>query len=114
MSETSKLQKEYNFEKCPACGTVSGLAGQIEAELKAAKKIPDDAKFAMSLIQAPFRNPKAPPVFGQKYPIAKAMLEVCTNCGAIYAIHAEVGEMSYELSAPQVRRFGANPGFGQG
>lgn len=88
------------FEKCPTCGSKKWLLKTLAQEAIDAGSVPADFKpQPMVMMTQPMRNPTKPPIFGFRYPNAVVCLDVCLECGAVFA--AKVLKAFLELGVDQ-------------
>ncbi len=102
----TQFQLPADYPKCPVCGHDRRIANTIAQREKAKGRMPADMNIAAASFTCPMANPKTPPVYGQKYPVVRMMLDACCQCGTVWVVHAEEGEMSFSVNNSQLKQFG--------
>ena len=91
------------FNACPVCQSKRGCAGMVaEAEQKA-HRMSENINGAAGMIQNVIMDPNRPIVFSVK--LLSSFLEVCYDCGTVYAKHVTVSDQKMDIKPPN----GNNP-----
>ena len=101
--------KPLEFSVCPHCGG-EGIAKSIADEEKARGAMGQDANAALQVLQAVIADPRKPIL---SVPLVVAMVDICSKCGALYAVRVEKKMVTLPpLAPPQKPRRDAPFGFG--
>lgn len=98
-----ELVKE--FKKCPACGSNLGFMKKLAKRVKKKGWMDEEFHFWMQIHQGvvkqatPAMDAKIP--MGSTLPAYKICLEVCQECGCVYAGRIYEGEAAKTLTAPK-------------
>jgi len=103
------------FEKCPVCGSTRRFAGSIGDEQKGKGQMGQDLPVGVWEFAGPLFDPRLVSKFlvGSKVPTIRVTIDVCLDCGTIYAVRLERGEASLRAVVAQPPQ-GQPPGFPPG
>ena len=83
----SEINKEIVFKSdiCPICGGTNSLMGNLWNKQAEKMNNPPVGQAALVMAQALAMDPSKPPLFGALVPQGTAILDVCTDCGVVFA-----------------------------
>jgi len=84
------------FSKCPVCGSTRRFAESVAAEQKGKGLMGKDLPVGVWEFAGPLFDPRMATkmILGTKVPTVRAVIDVCLDCGAVYAVRLERGEAS--------------------
>lgn len=101
------------FDKCPNCGSTRRLAGEVAEEQVEKGLMGQDLKYGLYQMAGPILDPRQvnKMLVGTKVPTVSALVDQCLDCGTIYAVRSERGEVPLKtvVAAPPPGQF--PPGF---
>jgi len=83
------------FDKCPACGSTRRWADEVAKEQIEKGVMDAGLKYGIYQVGGPILDPRRTNkmLVGSKVPVILALLDVCLDCGALYAVRLERGEV---------------------
>ena len=86
------------FDKCPGCGSTNRLAGSVADEQKAKGLLGEDWKLGIYQMGGVIVDPNKvnQMLVGTKVPVVSALVDVCMDCGMIFAVRLVRGEKSLQ------------------
>lgn len=84
------------FDRCPACGSTRRLAGSVAEEQIEKGQMGTGWKYGLYRMGGPILDPKKVNqlLVGTRIPTVTALLDVCLDCGTVYAVRLERDETS--------------------
>jgi len=75
------------FDKCPVCGSENRLMKKLlDDEILAGRRDKDEqGQACLQMLTASVMDPLKPPIIGALIPAGTAVIDVCLQCGTIYA-----------------------------
>jgi hypothetical protein len=100
------------FDKCPNCGSTKRYAESVADEQREKGLIGEGLKFGIYQVGGPIFDPRKvnKMLVGSKVPVILALLDVCLDCGALYAVRLERSEVPLRVVVAQPPP-GQPPGF---
>lgn len=117
----NKQQIIAEFDKCPNpnCGSTKKLAGDVAAEELKKGHMEEGLKYGLFELGGPILDPRKVNrmLVGTKVPTVSALVDCCTECGMIYAVRIQRGEVPLKVlvggppgqSPPGIRPPGMKP-----
>ncbi len=102
--EKDFARKEYC---CPICKSTKSWLGMGEEFARSKRYFTGPGEFALPIMPAAMADPNNPPPFF--WPILSYVIDICYDCGCIYAKHVELVKQPVSLK-PGKDQFGG-PGF---
>jgi len=92
---SDKQQIIAEFDKCPNCGSTKRLAGSVAEEQKEKGLMGEGLKFGLYQMAGPILDPRKvnQMLVGTMIPTISALVDACLDCGIIYAVRLERGEV---------------------
>jgi len=86
------------FDKCPNCGGTRRLAGEVDEEQIEKGAMEPGLKYGLQQVGGPILDPrKASQILvGTRVPAVFVLLDVCMDCGTLYAVRLERGEAALQ------------------
>lgn len=96
--------KVLKFDHCPACGLDNRLVGTLQKKEKAAGHMRPNVEFYVNTIPGVIADKalEGSRLVGSTAPGYSISLDVCTNCGCMYAVKIDIGEVKMSI-LPQRR-----------
>ena len=109
----NKQQIIAEFEKCPNCGSTRRLAEEVAVEQREKGMMGKGLKYGLHQLGGPILDPRRvnKMLVGTKIPTVTALLDVCLDCGTIYAVRLERGEVPLGAVVAQPPPGQPPPGF---
>lgn len=109
----NKQQIVAEFDKCPNCGSTRRFAGEVAEEQKEKGAVGEGLKFGLQQVGGPIMDPRkiSQTLVGAKVPVVTALLDVCMDCGTIYAVRLERGEVPLRAVVAQPPKGQPPPGM---
>ena len=91
----NKQQIIAEFDCCPQCGSTRRLAEEVAEEQREKGMMGKGLKYGLHQLGGPILDPRRvnKMLVGTKVPTATALLDVCLDCGNVYAVRLERGEV---------------------
>jgi len=91
------------FDKCPVCGSTRRFAGSVADEQIEKGVMGKGLKYVIFQMGGPILDPRkvTQMLVGTKVPTVSALPDVCLDCGAIYAVRLERGEVPLRVVVAQ-------------
>jgi len=101
----NKQQIIAEFDKCPHCGSTRKFAEEVADEQREKGLMGKGLKVGIFQMAGPVADPSkiSQMLVGTKVPIISALLDVCMDCGTLYAVRLERGEASLSAIMAQPR-----------
>jgi hypothetical protein len=108
----NKQQIIAEFDKCPACGSTRRFAESVAAEQKEKGLMGQDLPVGVWEFAGPLFDPRMinKMLVGSKVPTIRVTIDACLDCGTIYAVRVERGEVPLRAVVAQPPK-GQQPGF---
>lgn len=108
-----KQQIIAEFDKCPVCGSTRRFAEEVAQEQKEKGLMGEGLKFGIYQMAGPILDPSKvnQMLVGTKIPTISALVDVCLDCGTIYAVRLERGEVPLRAVVAQPPPGQPPPGF---
>ena len=92
-SDEEKIIAE--FDRCPVCGGSRRFAESVANEQREKGLIGEGLKYGIYEMGGPILDPSkvSQMLVGTMVPTVTALIDVCLDCGAIYAVRLERGEI---------------------
>ena len=83
------------FDKCPVCGGSRRFAESVAKEQREKGLIGEGLKYGIYEMGGPILDPSkvSQMLVGTMIPTVAALIDVCLDCGTIYAVRLERGEV---------------------
>ena len=91
--------KSLEFNKCPVCGSESRVAGTIIQEEISKGKVGNNVIGATTIMQTALVDPTKSMLTA---PILTALIDICTNCGALYCFRVDVRQEPIQFQMPKL------------
>lgn len=106
-----KLQVIAEFDKCPGmkdgkpCGSTRRFAGEVAEEQREKGLMGKGLKVGIFQMSGPIADPRKvnQMLVGTKVPIISALLDICMECGTLYAVRLERGDAPLSAIMAQPR-----------
>jgi hypothetical protein len=91
------------FDKCPVCGSTRRWADEVAKEQIEKGVMDKGLKYGIYQMGGPILDPRKvnQMLVGTKVPTVSALLDVCMDCGTIYAVRLERGEVPLRMVVAQ-------------
>lgn len=92
----NKQQIIAEFDKCPNCGSTRRFAESVAAEQREKGMLGEGLKFGIYQMSGPILDlrKKNKMLVETKIPNISSLVDVCLDCGNIYAVRLERGEVT--------------------
>ncbi|MFW6125491.1 MAG: hypothetical protein ACOC58_00135 [Chloroflexota bacterium] len=99
------------FDKCPSCGSTRRLAGDVADEEREKGRMDPELRYGLYEMGGPIVDPRKANemLVGSMVPVVRAVVDVCLDCGMVYTITLERGEVP--LQAVAMKPGQRPPGF---
>lgn len=110
---TNKQRIIAEFDSCPHCGSTRRLAGEVAQEQVEKGQMDKGLKYGLHQLGGPILDPRKvnQMLVGTKVPTVSALLDVCLDCGTIYAVRLEKGEVPLKAVVAKPPPGQPPPGF---
>lgn len=108
----NKQQIIAEYDKCPVCGSTRRFAEEVAQEQREKGLMGEGLKFGIYQMAGPILDPSKvnQMLVGTKIPTVSALVDVCLDCGCLYAVRLERGEVPLRAVVAQPSP-GQPPGF---
>jgi len=91
------------FDKCPVCGSTRRFAVSVAEEQREKGLMGEGLKYGIYQMAGPILDPRKvnQMLVGTKVPTVSVLLDVCMDCGTIYAVRLERGEVPLRMVVAQ-------------
>ena len=89
-NEEDEIKFPIDFSECPMCGSPKKIADSLMQAEVAKGRAPENMKTAIVAYQTAIGDP-AKALFA--IPVVTILVDVCADCGILYCVHAELGNV---------------------
>ena len=91
------------FDKCPVCGSSKRFAEMVAEEQREKGLLGEGLKYGIYQVGGPILDPGkvGQMLVGAMVPAITALLDVCLDCGTVYAVRLERSEVSLRMVVAQ-------------
>jgi len=95
--ETQEVKFPIEFTACPNCGSTERMAGSILKKQQEEGKAGQDVKAVALTGKTIIADPRK---INLAVPVLLTFLDICTECGTVYCVRAELGKGSMSTQSP--------------